>query len=69
MSGQDFYKKLMDGLETKTRTIAARLKEIEELDPPIFNKQGEACILIKERRGKGLFFSLSPKVKESEHEV
>ena len=69
MSGRDFYQKLMDGLETKTRTIAERLKEIEELEPTIFNKQGEACILIKERRGKGLFFSLSPKGQESEHEV
>jgi hypothetical protein len=69
MSRLDFLEKLMDGLETKVRTIQIRLKEIEELETPIFNRKGEACILIKERRGKGVFYSLSPKGQESEHEV
>jgi hypothetical protein len=68
MARRDFIDKLMLDLDSSERTIEGRLKELENLNMPICNNYKMTCVLIKERRGKGLFYSLSPMDQESADE-
>jgi hypothetical protein len=68
MARRDFIDKLMLDLDSSERTIEGRLKELENLNMPICNNYKMTCALIKERRGKGLFYSLSPMDQESADE-
>jgi len=60
MGRRDFVDKLMLQLDSSERTIEVRLKELENQKMPICNSYEKMCILIRERRGKELFYSLSP---------